>query len=913
MRMLPRVATFPVQSVRHRLLLLLVALLVVFVGALAALALHQRRQGGVLLASREEELGQLFRRLIQLNSVPLETFVHDYSSSDAMVEFVDSGDSLWAAVNIDPPLRTFRVHSVWVYRNDFTLVYYGALREAFSMWEIPALKSNGADLFAGQRMAHFFTYGPGGLWEVCGAPIRLRASAADTVGGNGYLVAAVCLDRRALNELSTLLGGTVSDVPNGAPDGPPVRPDSSTLTLRWRLPAWDGSALAQLEARVPVPAVAHLRRSSGYQVILGAALAAVLLALLAWALRAWVSLPLRVVATSLDKGDPGCLGELELRADEFGHVARLVRRFHAQHAELLRENVQRTDAEADLTQRLRAEQMMAAISTGFVSQAADQFDAEFGSALRRLGEFLDTDRCYVFQFTPDLAVLSCTHEWCREGVAGVMSRLQGIVATTFPWNTPLHRSGAVVNVPDVSGLPPEAASWRAELEAESVRSLLCVPMACGGTVLGFVGVDSVRRARRWSESAVSLLRLAGEIFANALQHQRSGLRRRELETQLGHARQIEALGRLAGGVAHDLNNLLVPVLGYADIIRDELSADHPSRADVAQIRRAAEQARGLTQQLLAFARRQVLNVQVIDLAEEVGLFQGFLRRLIPESIEIVCHAEPAGGSICADPTQVRQIIANLAINARDAMPQGGTITLTIAAAELDERAAAAHLGAAPGHYVTLAVRDTGTGMDEATQRHLFEPFFTTKEAGKGTGLGLATVHGIVTQHGGHIEVTSAPGCGTTVTVYLPRAVTPAAAAVPAGSAAAAVVPEPRALTTVLVVEDAEDVRAFVCRVLPPRGFRVLSAPTPAAAVRLAQDTPESIGILLTDVVMPGLNGRELYRRLQEARPGLRVLYMSGYPADVIASQGVLDPGVHFVPKPFDLETLVAALREALAA
>jgi signal transduction histidine kinase/CheY-like chemotaxis protein len=912
MQVLLNLIKFRIQSVRQRLLLLLFALLLGFVAALLVLAMHQRRQGAALLASRAEEIGQLFRRLVQLNGAPLETFVYDYSSSDAMVEFVDSGDSSWAVVNIEPPLRTFRVDSAWVYRNDFTLVYYGALRSASSMWEIQALKAHGAEMFAGRQMVHFYAYGPGGVWEVCGAPIRLRNGAAAATVSNGYLVAAVRLGGEAFNELSTLLCGTVSAVPNGAPDGPAVGIGNSTLTLRWRLPAWDGSALAQLEARVPVRAVAHLRRSSDYQVILGAAFAGLLLLLLGWALHVWVSVPLRTVAASLRSGDSTRLGDLERRRDEFGHVASLVRDFHAQRAELVSENAQRMQAEAELTHSLRFERMMAAISTGFVNQVAESFDAEFEAALRRIGEFAEVDRSYVFQFTPDLSVLSCTHEWCREGITPAKSRLQGLTAGTLPWNFPLHRRGEVVDIPDVCELPPEAATWQAELEAESVLSVLCVPMACGGIVFGFVGFDSVRHRRRWAASAIALLRLSGEIFANALQHQRSEARRRELEEQLGHARQIESLGRLAGGVAHDLNNLLVPVMGYADILRDELPADHPSRADVAHIRRAAEQARGLTQQLLAFARRQVLNVQVIDLAEEVEAFRGVLRRLIPESIEIVCRVDPGSSCVCADPTQVRQIVVNLVANARDAMPQGGTITISIASAPLDARYAATHLGAKSGPYVMLAVSDTGVGMDEATQAHLFEPFFTTKEAGKGTGLGLATVHGIVTQHGGHIRVSSAPGCGTTVTVYLPRAVAATALEPLGGVSADGSARESSGAVTVLVVEDAEDVRAFVCRVLPPQGFRVLSAATPAEAVRLAQDFPEPIAILLSDVVMPGLNGRELHRRLLALRPGLKVLYMSGYPADVIACQGVLDSGVHFVSKPFAVEVLVGALRAALA-
>jgi signal transduction histidine kinase/CheY-like chemotaxis protein len=681
-----------------------------------------------------------------------------------------------------------------------------------------------------------------------------------------------------------------------------------TLVSFCRLPAWDDSSLAYLEARVPVPVLAHMRQAAVTQVFLGAAMATVLLVLVAWALRAWVSQPLRAVAAGLDTGDPSALGPLEQRTDEFGHVARLIRRFHQQRGELVREVAQRQQVEADLTRSLEFERLVTGISTRFVSQVMQGFETAMREALGRIGDFAGVDRSYVFQFSSDMAMLSCTHEWCREGVPPAIERLQGLSAETRPWNYPIHRRGDVLMVHRLDDLPPEAASLRLELEAECVKSVLCVPMVFGKTVLGFVGFDMVRAEQQWSEKTVSLLRIAGDIFANALQHDRSESHRSQLEEQLRHARQIESLGRLAGGVAHDLNNLLVPVMGYSDVIRDALPAEHSLRPDVAQIRRAAEQARGLTQQLLAFARRQVLNVQVINIGEDIASFRDILRRLIPENIELVIRAEPDTGRVCADPTQLRQILVNLALNARDAMPKGGTLTIAIANADLDERYAATHPDAQPGQYVLLAVSDTGVGMDEATQLHMFEPFYTTKAAGKGTGLGLATVHGVVVQHGGHIAVASVLGQGTTVTVYLPRAVASAAAA---DRVAAPALPS-EGPATVLVVEDAEGVRSFVCRILPPRGFKVISADSPAAALQVAREYPGPISVLLTDVVMPGLNGRELYQQLLPLRPGLRVLYMSGYPADVIASQGVLDPGVHFIPKPFPIEDLTAALRAVLA-
>jgi len=904
---LPEMAKVRGRTVRQRLLLLILLLLAAFIGSLTVLNAYQYQQLRGMLAARQEELAQLFKRLVQLRSVPLQTFVYDYSSSDAMVRFVESGDSAWATVNIEPPMRTFRVESVWVYRPDFSVVYYGALRNPLSMWEIPAIKEYREEIFRGRRFIHFYAYGPRGIWEVCGATIRLRTGAEETALSNGYLFAAVCLQGEAMNEFSTLLGGTVESIPTLTVDL--VRPPwgQGMLVSYSRLPAWDESTLAYLQASVPVPVIGHMRQAAVTQAFLGAGLATGLLVMLAWALQAWVSRPLRAVAAALDTGDPSVLGQLEQRSDEFGHVAGLIRRFHQQRGELVREVGQRKQVEADLTRSLEFERLVTGISTRFVSQVIQGFDAAVREALGRIGEFADVDRSYVFQFSQDMAMLACTHEWCREGIAPAIQRLQGITPESLPWNFPIHKRGEVLRVQRLGDLPPEAATLRAELEKESVKSVLCVPMVFGKTVLGFVGFDAVRSEFQWSEKSVSLLRLAGDIFANALQHERSESHRTRLEERLRHAQQIESLGRLAGGVAHDLNNLLVPVMGYSDVIRDALPKDHPQQGDVVHIRRAAEQARGLTQQLLAFARRQVLNVQVINLCEDIASFRDILRRLIPENIELRALTAPGTGCVCADLTQVRQILVNLAINARDAMPKGGTLTIAIANADLDERYAAVHADARAGEYVKLEVTDTGVGMDETTLAHVFEPFYTTKAQGKGTGLGLATVHGVVVQHGGHITVTSAIGKGTAVTVYLPRA---SASAAPV-SPTAAPPPPPGVPATVLVVEDAEGVRSFVCRTLPPQGFKVISADSPAAALQVVQEYTDPIGILLTDVVMPGLNGRELYQRLVALRPGLRVLYMSGYPADVIASQGVLEPGVHFIAKPFPIEDLVAALRQAL--
>lgn len=890
------------------MLLLLVGLLCAFGVALALLTAHQRRQGQFLIRTREAEVGQLFRRLTELLSEPLNNFAYDYTYWDEMVRFVETGDPAWGVENLKVPMPTFGAHALWVYRTDGSLVYYASADDTIPAWDVEAWQRGASQLFKDRRLVHFYGRGPGGVWEIAGATIHPGPDVQRETSPRGYFLVGRCLSQGTLQDMSDLLGGDVSTV-----DAPSVGPSPSwflrhELRFWHRLLAWDGTTLGFMEARVPLYAVQQMRRSAIVQLVLGGLFAGALLILVGWALHAWVTVPLRTVAASLDSGASASLVALAQRPDEFSHIAGLIRRFHDQHRELQNEVGQRQRAERDLLRNLDFERLMASISTRFVSCVPEALDTEIESALQRLGTFAGADQVHILEFTTDRRNFSCTHEWCREGVAPARQHLQGLVADAMPWGFARLQQGDVVMVDRVCELPAAAAPLRAALEADGVCSLLRVPMLYAGTAFGCIGFNVLRAERQWTDVLVRQLRFAAEILGNALQHRHAETRRRQLEDDLGHARQIESLGRLAGGVAHDLNNLLVPVMGYADILRDELPSHHPLRPDVDCIRRAALQARGLTQQLLAFARRQVLELQVLDLGAEVELFRDILRRLIPENIEICLRTAPGLGRVRADPTQIRQILMNLVLNARDAMPNGGQVTITVGSQEFDEAYATDHPEVRPGPYVMLAVSDTGTGMDEMARQHLFEPFFTTKAPGKGTGLGLATVHGIVTQHGGHVTVASAPGCGTAVSVYLPCV--PADGPEPSDPPAPA--PPSQGVAHVLLVEDADGVRDFVGRVLPSFGFRVTSASTPEAALQVARTVPDRIDILLTDVVMPGLNGRELYQALCQARPALKVLYMSGYPADAIAPQGVLAPGVHFLAKPFSAEDLVAALRQALA-
>jgi two-component system cell cycle sensor histidine kinase/response regulator CckA len=382
-----------------------------------------------------------------------------------------------------------------------------------------------------------------------------------------------------------------------------------------------------------------------------------------------------------------------------------------------------------------------------------------------------------------------------------------------------------------------------------------------------------------------------------------------LERQLRMAQKMEAVGRLSGGIAHDFNNLLGVIIGYSQVLKRTLPPGTAFLEHAEEIEKAGQRAAALTRQLLAFSRQQVLALAVLNLNSLISEMQKMLPRLIGEDIEIVMALDPAIGRVKADQGQLEQVIMNLAVNARDAMPDGVKVVITTTNVSLDEAWTRLHPGSKVGDYVMLAVADTGTGIDSETLAHIFEPFFTTKERGKGTGLGLATVYGVVKQSGGYVSVESAPGKGASFQIYLPRIEEPVSVAEPV----APIVEAFRGAETILLVEDADALRKLTHMLLEQHGYRVLVAANGAAALQLVEEKPESINLLLTDVIMPGLNGRALAGRLQLRQPGLKVLYMSGYTDDAIADHGVLAAGIQLLHKPFSEENLIHKVREVLDA
>jgi PAS domain S-box-containing protein len=424
------------------------------------------------------------------------------------------------------------------------------------------------------------------------------------------------------------------------------------------------------------------------------------------------------------------------------------------------------------------------------------------------------------------------------------------------------------------------------------------------------GLETVRQRKDgkpiWvSLSAAPITDVTGLAGASVIDRDIS--ERKQLEEEYRQSQKMEAFGQLAAGVAHDFNNLLTIILGYSEILLIQLVAADPSRELIGQIRKAGERAAGLTRQLLAFGRKQILAPVVLDLNSLLSEIEKMLRRLIGEDVELITLLDPGLGRLKVDPGQIEQVVLNLAVNARDAMPTGGRLTIRTHNTVLTETQAREHADLPPGPYVLLAVSDRGCGMDEATMARIFEPFFTTKEVGKGTGLGLATVFGIIAQSGGFIEVDSALGSGSTFRIYLPQIGEDARCE----ELNHAQIKIPRGDETILLVEDEESLRDLAQMILEANGYAVLTAQSGDDAVRICQEHPDVIHLLLTDVVMPKMSGRELTAFLGSSRPKMKVLYMSGYTDDTMVRHGLQDAEINFLPKPFTPVTLAQKVRGVL--
>ncbi|HMI88796.1 MAG TPA: response regulator [Polyangiaceae bacterium] len=573
---------------------------------------------------------------------------------------------------------------------------------------------------------------------------------------------------------------------------------------------------------------------------------------------------------------------------------------------LVSDVTERTRFEARLFARVAFEKQIAELSSQFINLAPEEVDPAISDALARIGALSHVDRAYLFLFSEDGASMSNSHEWCAPGLEPNIDTLGELPVSILPWLTARLRRREVIYVERVADLPAEASAERHIFGEQSIRSTLVLPLGAAQGVVGFLGFDAVRAEKSWAEEDIALMKTVGEIFVSALQRKRAEGERKLLEAQLVQTRSLENVAKLAGGVAHDFNNLLGVILNYSDMLKRELS-DPRHIGYLTELHESARQAAHLTRQLLLVGRRGVVAPIALDLNEAVGSLADLLRRALGEHIELKLELTDDLGIIRVGLPQIEQVILNLTMNARDAMPTGGAFTLRTETVELDADYAARFIDLKPGRYTLLTASDNGVGMTPEVASRALDPFFSTK-ASFGTGLGLSTVHGIVKQAGGHLIFATAPGAGCTVRLFFPvvdESPPPRAKTPPSGA------PKKGAGETILVVEDSPSVRKLVTHALSQNGYRVLEAGTPFQALQILHQSDRPIDLLLTDVILPEMSGRILADRMREQGKVRRVLFMSGYDNDLVARQGVLHEGVRLLQKPFLEPELLREVRLVL--
>ncbi len=562
-------------------------------------------------------------------------------------------------------------------------------------------------------------------------------------------------------------------------------------------------------------------------------------------------------------------------------------------------------AENQLRRQKEMEKEMSRIATRLIACSAADVDGIITDSLRRIGRFYQASHCLLFAMNHETGHMSVTHEGCATGEAPRLPVLQCLAQDDFPWWLNQLREEGQLHIPDPFSLPDSAVRERLYLLESGVVSQAAVALFEGDRLSGVLCLEYRSGPVAFGPADLAMLHALGASISNALvrlKMERTLLQRQE---QLLQSQKLESIGRLAGGVAHDFNNMLSVILGYADALVERLDGEDPNLADVREIQRAASRSRGLASQLLAFARKQASEPRVLDLNALVQDSLSLIRKLVGENIEVRAELDPALPPALIDATQFHQILLNLAANARDAMPQGGVIRVSTSRISLSDSPSSA--GVLPaGEYARLRFSDSGAGMSRDILDHIFEPFFTTKETGHGTGLGLPTVYGIVHQHHGEIRAISRPGAGTVFTIDLPRAHGP----VTASTSGVPPVRDVRGHETVLFVEDEEALLRLGTSVLKRSGYHVLAADNAEKALELAARA-NTLDLLITDVIMPGMNGRELYEALRRDHPALPCLFMSGYTADVIDHEGILDADVHFLQKPFRASLLLTKVRLVL--
>ncbi len=587
-------------------------------------------------------------------------------------------------------------------------------------------------------------------------------------------------------------------------------------------------------------------------------------------------------------------------------MVRIMKRDREQNARIAEANDQlkhelaeRTRAEKSIKRKLGVEKTTTLISSRFVGVA--DIDTAITQSLGDIVSLCAADCAQIFTLQGEQTEIKKSYESHSEEKVFLGEDLgrETIKAIVSKWTEQLEL-GEVIRFDDRSQIPFNTPSEQKKTDLPEIQSMLILPLEIADKLAGIILLLNNRETSGWEEEDYTSLRVFSEIIGRSLT-------RRDLEKQLQLSQKLEAVGRLAGGIAHDFNNILTAIMGHSHLALNSLPSDHPASKDIADISDASERAAALTNQLLAFSRRQILNPEILNLNALIKDMEKMIRRLIGEDIEITTVCDPGLGNVEADRVQIEQVIMNLAVNARDAMPKGGKLTIETKNVIHDGEYVKKHHGTSRGRHIMLAVSDTGSGIDKKTQPHIFEPFFTTKDVNKGTGLGLATVYGIVKQSHGKIYVYSEPEKGTSFKIYLPEVDTK----VIEDSDVSAAAKPAKGTETILAVEDNEIVRDLLDKSLHFFEYNVLLAAHPDEAIQLSKEHDGPIDLMVTDVIMPKMSGRELADTLSPSRPEMKVLYISGFADRAIVHHGILDSDVAFLQKPFTPEDLANKIREVI--
>lgn len=564
----------------------------------------------------------------------------------------------------------------------------------------------------------------------------------------------------------------------------------------------------------------------------------------------------------------------------------------------------RKQGEADLESRLEMEHRVAEISSRFVN--APNLHETINKTLADIGAVAKASRSYLFRFRDDCKMMDNTHEWCAPNIPPEIANLQGIPTAGLPWWMSRLRAGQTIHIPEVAKLPVEAAGEKAILQRQGVRSLLVFPMVFARKLAGFVGLDDVERSGSWPQGDVNLLRMVSEIMASAIEREETFQALLKSEQNLLQVQKMESIGLLAGGIAHDFNNLMGVILGNMELLEMLVPAEMGILESIEAVKGALARGTELTKNLLASGKKQILKPQNLDLNERTPECLTMLRRLIPENIEFQFIPGFRLGTVFVDPIQFEQILLNLAVNSRDAMPNGGKITVETENVLIDDTYLTTHPWAKTGRFCLFLFSDTGAGIPPEIIPRIFDPFFTTKPTGKGTGLGLATVYGIVTQHSGMIQVYSETGKGTTFKIYFPI-VERKAVEIEVDHHE----PVSGGTEGVLFVEDNPELMSLGKKLLTTAGYRVFSAVNGEEAVQLLDFHNSQIDLAVLDIIMPRMGGKEVHAFIQSRYPRIKVLFTSGYTANVVHTDFVLKDGFHLLMKPFSRDSLLAKIREIL--